>query len=111
MVRSAEGASRTTHGANAGQFLLSLAAHSAPCITPHPRPPPSRGRECAVRLSRGSGALDVGVHDLLVAGEVERDGKPVGLDLGDPAVAEFLVEDAVADGEAADRANLFAAPR
>jgi hypothetical protein len=65
----------------------------------------------ATKQAGRSGALNVGVHDLLVAGEVERDGEPVVLDLGDPAVAEFLVEDAVADGKTAGLANFFAAPR
>src|SRR5260221_11729190 len=49
------------------------------------------------------------VHDFLVAGLVEFDRELVFLDRLDGAVAEFLVEDAVAGGEAADMADLGAA--
>src|SRR5260221_10039921 len=49
------------------------------------------------------------VHDFLVAGLVEFDRQLVFLDRLDGAVAEFLVEDAVAGGEAADMADLGAA--
>src|SRR5205823_10419591 len=57
----------------------------------------------------GSGALDKGVHDLLVAGMLEIDVEPVVFHLADRAVAEFLVEYSVADGEAADLWHLLAA--
>src|SRR5205823_14783066 len=57
----------------------------------------------------GSGALDKGVHDLLVAGMLEIDVEPVVLDLADRAVAEFLVKRAVADREAADLWHFLAA--
>src|SRR5207302_8898625 len=56
-----------------------------------------------------SGALDKGVHDLLVAGMLEIDVEPVVLDLADCAVAEFLVKHAVADREAADLWHFLAA--
>ncbi len=58
-----------------------------------------------------SRALDKGVHDLLVAGVLEIDRQLVVLDRAHRAVAEFLVEHPVADGEAADPADLLAAPR
>src|SRR5207249_1371947 len=45
-----------------------------------------------------SRALDKGVHDLLVAGVLEIDRQLVVLDRPDRAVAELLVEHAVADG-------------
>src|SRR5260221_14407480 len=51
------------------------------------------------------------VHDFLVAGLVEFDRELVFLDRLDGAVAEFLVEDAVAGGEAADMGDLGAARR
>src|SRR5229473_3106 len=62
----------------------------------------------AVLLSR---ALDKGVHDLLVAGVLEIDRQLVVLDRAHRAVAEFLVEHPVADGEAADLADFLAARR
>src|SRR5260370_36824314 len=51
------------------------------------------------------------VHHLLVAGLVELDRQFVLLDRADGAVAEFLVADAVAGGEAADMGDLGAARR
>src|SRR5262245_17882523 len=42
-----------------------------------------------------SSPLHKAVHDLLLAGLVEGDGELVAVDLGDAAVAELLVEDAV----------------
>src|ERR1700722_3944828 len=43
--------------------------------------------------------LDETVHHLLLAGMVEIDGELVALDVGDIAVTELLVEDAVAGAE------------
>src|SRR6266851_627745 len=68
------------------------------------------------RLSPGlrleaSRALDKGVHYLLVAGVLEIDRQLVVLDRAHGAVAEFLVEHAVADGKAADLADFLAARR
>ena len=51
------------------------------------------------RLSRHrSRPLDISVDHALFAGLVECDGEFVAVDGGDVAVAEFLVEDAVAAG-------------
>src|SRR5258708_14453046 len=55
--------------------------------------------------------LDEAVHDLLLSGLVEGDGELVVLDRADGAVAEFLVEDAVAGVEATNPAQLGAAHR
>src|SRR4051812_28551402 len=57
-----------------------------------------------------SGAFDEGVHDLLVAGLLEVDGELVVLDGAYRAIAEFLVEDAVAHREPADPADFLPAP-
>src|SRR6185312_14721983 len=67
-------------------------------------------KSAAIRQTR-SRPLDKGVHDLLVAGMLEIDRELVVLDLADHAVAEFLMEDAVADREAADFRHLLAASR
>src|SRR5712671_7543467 len=64
-----------------------------------------------VAFAMGSRALDKGVHDLLVAGMLEIDLKPVVFDLADGAVAEFLVEHPVADREAANLRDLAATQR
>src|SRR6516164_2187528 len=64
-----------------------------------------------MRPVSASHSLDVSVHHLLVAGNVEMNRELVVLDLGYRAVTEFLVEDAGADGEAAHLAHLLAAPR
>src|SRR3954469_24291710 len=55
--------------------------------------------------------LDKGVHNMLVAGLLEIDCELVVLDGPHRPVAEFLVEHAVADREAADPLDLPAAPR
>src|SRR3954465_5589187 len=47
------------------------------------------------------------VHDLLLPRLVEGDGELVAVDLGDAAIAEFLVEDAVGEGEFRGRAGGF----
>src|SRR5262249_3531916 len=56
-----------------------------------------------------SRAFDKGVHDLFVAGVLEFDRQFVVLDHPDLAVAEFLVEYAVADRKPADLFHLLAA--
>src|SRR5947209_17814031 len=58
-----------------------------------------------------SRVLDEGVHDLLVAGDVEMDRELVVFDRGDRAVAEFLVKHPFADGKAAYPGQFLAAPR
>src|SRR6516162_5711862 len=63
------------------------------------------------KISTASHSLDVSVHHLLVAGNVEMNRELVVFDLGYRAVAEFLVEDAGADGETAHLAHLLAPPR
>src|SRR5262245_63542989 len=55
----------------------------------------------------GSHPLDETIHHPLLAGLVEGDGELVAVDGGDVAVAEFLVEYAVADGEVGDGARRF----
>jgi hypothetical protein len=52
-------------------------------------------------IVRPSGRLDEAVDDPLRAGLVEGDLELVAVDRGHPAIAELLVEDAVADAEAA----------
>src|SRR5438309_3968309 len=47
------------------------------------------------------------VHHALLAGAVEGDGELVAVDRDHVAVAEFLVEDAVAGGEGGRRAGRF----
>ena len=47
------------------------------------------------------------IHHALLAGLVEMDGELVAVDGGDVAVAEFLVEDAGADGEGRGGAGGF----
>jgi len=47
------------------------------------------------------------IHHALLAGFVEVDGQLVAVDGGDVAVAEFLVEDAVAEGEGGGGAGGF----
>src|SRR5688500_8629275 len=47
-----------------------------------------------------SDRLDETVHDLLAAGLAEIDGELVAVDLGDAAIAKFLVKNAHAHGEA-----------
>src|SRR6266446_6076764 len=64
---------------------------------PHPRREP--GQERARRtsssaFSHSSRALDEGVHDFLVAGDIETDRELVVLDLGGCAVSEFLMKHA-----------------
>src|SRR5438270_3470619 len=58
-----------------------------------------------------SRVLDEGVHDLLVAGDVEMDRELVVFDRDDRAVAEFLVKHPFADGKAADPAQFLTALR
>src|SRR5258706_15305297 len=89
---------------------------SARRINPHRGNTPSAG-DCfaslamTVAFAMGSRALDKGVHDLLVAGMLEIDLETVIFDLPDGAVAEFLMEHAVADREAANLRHLPAAHR
>src|SRR4051795_6983483 len=47
------------------------------------------------------------VHDLLLPRLVEGDGELVAVDPGDAAIAEFLVEDAIGEGEFRGRAGGF----
>ena len=47
------------------------------------------------------------IHHALLAGLVELNRQLVAVDGGDVAVAEFLVEDAVAEGEGGDGAGRF----
>src|SRR5215831_2622758 len=51
--------------------------------------------------------LDKAIHHPLLASLVELHDQLVAVDGGDVAVAEFLVEDAVADGEVGDGAGGF----
>src|SRR5437763_259795 len=51
--------------------------------------------------------FDEAVDDALLARFVELDGELVAVDEGDVAVAEFLVEDALADRERRGRAGRF----
>jgi hypothetical protein len=57
-----------------------------------------------VRFSR---PLDETIHHALLARLVELDGELVAVDGGDVAVAEFLVEDAVAEREGGDGTGGF----
>src|SRR5215469_17254960 len=58
-----------------------------------------------------SGMLDVGVHHLFFTGNVEMDGELIVFDIGDSAVAEFLMEHPAAHGKPADSSDFLAAPR
>ena len=51
--------------------------------------------------------LDKTIHDPLLPGPIELDGQLVAVDGGDVAVAEFLVEDAVAERERRNGAGGF----
>src|SRR5947208_13931970 len=56
---------------------------------------------------QASGPLHKTIYDLLLAGLVEGDGELVAVDPRDAAIAEFLVEDAVGEGEFRGRAGGF----
>jgi hypothetical protein len=56
---------------------------------------------------RPSRPLHETIHHALLAGLVELNGQLVAVDGGDVAVAEFLMEDAVAEGEGGDGAGRF----
>src|SRR5262245_52202961 len=58
-----------------------------------------------------SRALHIGVHHLLVPGDIEMNGEFVVLDRSYRAVSEFLVEYPGADRKAADLAYFLASPR
>src|SRR5690242_6254224 len=58
-----------------------------------------------------SDLLDECVHHHLLAGLVEADVEPVVFDRAHRAISEFLMEDAIALGEAADAAHLDPALR
>ena len=60
-------------------------------------------RKARPRRRRAAGLGDVGGDDALLARLLEVDGQLVALDGGDHAIAELLVEDAVAGLESADR--------
>src|ERR1700750_1492543 len=57
--------------------------------------------------AQGSHPLHKTIHHPLFAGLVEADGELVAVDGGDVAVAEFQVEDAVADAEGGRGAGGF----
>src|SRR5579864_6620973 len=61
----------------------------------------------AVRWENASHPRHETIHHLLLAGAVEGDGELVAFDMDDVAVAEFLVEHAVADREGRDGAGRF----
>src|SRR5262249_44935117 len=68
------------------------------------------GAKPATRLGRArrrSHPLHKTIHHPLLARLVELDGELVAIDGGDVAVAEFLVEDAVADREVGNGAGGF----
>ena len=73
---------------------------------------PSRASSCAalnllLSTAKTSHPLHKTIHHALFAGAVERDRQLVAVDGGDVAVAEFLVEDAVAQREGGDRTGRF----
>ena len=65
------------------------------------------GRPTVIFLNAESHPLDKTIHHPLLARPVELDGELVAVYCGDVAVAEFLVKDAVAEGEGGDGAGGF----
>src|SRR6185437_3863184 len=98
--REGEGAVRRLEFYSEGRGLSRFAPQTAAAR-------PSSKADPLLRIS----LRDERVHHHLLAGLVEADGELVVLDGAHGAVAEFLVEDAVALGEAADAAQFVAAQR